>query len=66
MQITIPEQWDVFDIFFDLASNQWKCWKFVYNYMLDEKGGLSGSTKKYILSTTCITQDLLRYNFLLD
>ena len=34
--------------------------------MLEEKGGFVDRVKKHLLSTVCITQDLLRYNFLLD
>ena len=34
--------------------------------MLEERNGVFDRLKKNMLSTVCITQDLLRYNFLLD
>ena len=66
MESMLPENDDVFDVFFDISTNSWKLWKHVYNFWLEEKGGFTERIQRSILTSVCWTQDLLRYNHILD
>lgn len=66
MQSTLPENIDLFDMFFDVSSNAWRPWKHVYTYCLEEKTGFAERIRKHLLTTVCWTQDLLRYRHILD
>ena len=66
MESILPEEHDLFDIFFDLSSNDWRPWKFVHTHLVEEKSGFAERIRKHLLTTVCWTQDLLRYKHILD
>ena len=55
MSTMLPEDHDIFDIFFNIETNTWKPWAHVYNFYMEEKGGFAERMQKNILTSVCWT-----------
>lgn len=64
MESSLPPNMNVFDAFFDVGSNSFKDWRYVYNYFIEEKA--AERQKKNLLSITIPTQEYVRMDDLLD
>ena len=64
MEASLPEEINVFDIFFDPSVGRFQNWRGVYNFVHEERA--NERHKKSLLSMTVMTQDYLRIEYILD
>lgn len=64
MEVSLPPDINVFDLFFDTTTGKWQSWKSVYNHVIEEK--TNERARKNLLSVTVPTQDYCRIEFILD
>ena len=64
MEASLPEEVNVFDLFFDPANGRFQNWRSVYNFVREDRA--NERLKKTLLAVTVPTQDYLRIEYILD
>ena len=64
MEVSLATHDDIFDLYFDVQDNSFKCWSAVFCYLQEERS--VGRPKKNPLSVTVTTTDYLKVDYLFD